>query len=532
MTRQINEIIPESVDDKQIESILNKLIWTSWCAYLFLLVTGLYYKDWNLITVILIGSALLFIPFILARKGQVQISSLITILLVIGTVTYIAIVGQGIRDIAIISFPIIIIFAGLTLRRRLFGFCVGVTIVASIGLVFGETKRWFVTKPFDGTNSNLFYLLGITIILLIAALAADLLAKNVRKTRNLTQQEVSKRKRVETQNRIISEVQEILLRPFNLDDAYRLVSEKVKELIGDCITITSILDTKHSNLRMNSIHGLDVPMEKLLPVFGFDPRDKEFSLDDISEEDFIIYRSGRLELLEGGFYTFTERMVPQPACLVIEKILRIQKIYTMGFIHDNEFRGSLAILARGDISPFIGTIEQIMNLAIIAIERKRAEEKIEKNEKRFQALIEHGRDNISLLAADGTLIWENPSASNTLGYELNQFVGHNLFELIHPDEKKLIRDMFMQVMQSPGNILEGEARLLHADGTWRWIECTATNLLEEPSVQAIVLNYRDITKRKAGGRSFTKCTRTARKYHRRYKCSHLGVECSNRGNCF
>jgi diguanylate cyclase (GGDEF)-like protein/PAS domain S-box-containing protein len=102
------------------------------------------------------------------------------------------------------------------------------------------------------------------------------------------------------------------------------------------------------------------------------------------------------------------------------------------------------------------------------------------------------------------LIWENPSASSTLGYELNQFVGHNIFEIIHPDEQEQVRDMFLQVMQSPGNILEGESRLLHADGTWRWIECTATNLLDEPSVLAIVLNYRDITKRKAAEEALRK----------------------------
>ena len=383
MTKQTNEVVPESNNNTQVAGILFKLIWASWCAYLFLLITGLYYKDWNLIKVVLIGGALLFIPFILVRKRFVQLSSFITIWIVIGTVTYVAIVGEGIRDIAIISFPIIIIFAGLTLNRRLFGICVGLTIVASIGLVFGEAKDWFVTKPFDGPNSNFFYLLGITIILLIATLAADLFAKNVRKTMNLSEQEVSKRERVETQNRIISEVQDILLRPFKIDDAYRLVSEKVSELIGDCLTVTSILDTRHNSLRLNSIHGLDIPMEKLLPVFGFDPREKEYSLDDISEEDFGLYRSGRLEILEGGFYTLTAHSVPQPTCLAIEKLLRIQKIYTMGFIHNNEFLGSLAILARGDISPFIGTVEQIMNLAIMAIERKRAEDEVEKNEKRF-----------------------------------------------------------------------------------------------------------------------------------------------------
>jgi PAS domain-containing protein len=36
-------------------------------------------------------------------------------------------------------------------------------------------------------------------------------------------------------------------------------------------------------------------------------------------------------------------------------------------------------------------------------------------------------------------------------------------------------------------------RFRHKDGSWRWIEYTATNLLQEPEVGALVFNFRDIT---------------------------------------
>jgi len=126
---------------------------------------------------------------------------------------------------------------------------------------------------------------------------------------------------------------------------------------------------------------------------------------------------------------------------------------------------------------------------------KRAEETVTNSQKRFRALIENGRDNISLLAADGTLLWESPSTISTLGYAPDQFVGRNLFELIHPDDKDVARNMLVQITRKPGNSQEGVFRLLHGEGSWRWIEATATNLLHEPSVQAIVINYRDITER-------------------------------------
>jgi len=144
---------------------------------------------------------------------------------------------------------------------------------------------------------------------------------------------------------------------------------------------------------------------------------------------------------------------------------------------------------KGDILYHDGMLRDITG-------RKLAEEAVTNSEKRFRALIENGRDNISLLAADGTLLWESPSTVHTLGYTSDQFVGRNLFELIHPDDKDPARNMLLQVTRQPGISHDGVFRLLHSEGSWNWIEATITNLLHEPSVHAIVINYRDITERK------------------------------------
>ena len=148
------------------------------------------------------------------------------------------------------------------------------------------------------------------------------------------------------------------------------------------------------------------------------------------------------------------------------------------------------------IPGYEGDLSKVIVSIIDITERRQAENALANNEKRFRALIENGRDNISLLAADGTLLWESPSTIHTLGYALEQFVGHNLFELIHPDDKDTARNMLVQVTRKPGCSYEGVFRLLHGEGSWNWIEATVTNLLHEPSVQAIVINYRDITGRK------------------------------------
>ncbi len=129
-------------------------------------------------------------------------------------------------------------------------------------------------------------------------------------------------------------------------------------------------------------------------------------------------------------------------------------------------------------------------------ERMKAEGAIANSEKRFRALIENGLDDISLLAPDGTLLWESPSAIRNLGYPPESFMGHNIFELMHPDDLEWTQKLYQKLAQKSGSREQGAFRLQRADGSWRWVEAIATNMLNEPSVNAIVINYRDITERK------------------------------------
>ena len=130
-------------------------------------------------------------------------------------------------------------------------------------------------------------------------------------------------------------------------------------------------------------------------------------------------------------------------------------------------------------------------------ERKQAQQALADNEKRFRAMIENGLDDISLLDAGGHLLWERPAVVRNLGYAPNEHLGHNIFDLIHPEDRGWTNQLFTKLIHEPGSRQSGTFRLHHADGSWRWVEAVAANLLDEPSVAGVVINYRDITERKA-----------------------------------
>jgi diguanylate cyclase (GGDEF)-like protein len=196
-----NPADPKNEEDEKLTRILATLIYASWGTYIFVILTGLYFQDWQVIGVTLAGCVLIFLPFVSLKRRKLHFSSLMLVFIELGTVTFIATVGQGIRDLAVVAYPIILVFAGLTLSRKYFVLCVGLTELAVFWLALGEFYGWFVTKPFAGGISNLFYLVGTSILMLVAALAVDLLAADMRKSLDMARNEIKQRALVEEQLR-------------------------------------------------------------------------------------------------------------------------------------------------------------------------------------------------------------------------------------------------------------------------------------------------------------------------------------------
>ncbi len=138
----------------------------------------------------------------------------------------------------------------------------------------------------------------------------------------------------------------------------------------------------------------------------------------------------------------------------------------------------------------------LLGIARDMTEEQRAEDALQASEKRFRALIENSTDAVSLLNANGTILYASPATTRVLGYTADEMVGRNVFELLHPDDMPNVTALFAQLLQSPGAIVTAQARYRHQAGEWRWYEGTGHNLLAEQSVQAVVVNYRDITERK------------------------------------
>jgi PAS domain S-box-containing protein len=143
-----------------------------------------------------------------------------------------------------------------------------------------------------------------------------------------------------------------------------------------------------------------------------------------------------------------------------------------------------------------GRPQAILSIIRDTTVRKQMEEKLAQSEKRFRPLVENSYDAITLVGRDGMTIYQSPAVMRLTGFPLDETMNHNALANVYPDDLPALQAAYARILSQPGIVERLEFRSVHKDGAVWWTEATATNLLEEPGVQAIVVNYRDITARK------------------------------------
>ena len=140
--------------------------------------------------------------------------------------------------------------------------------------------------------------------------------------------------------------------------------------------------------------------------------------------------------------------------------------------------------------------EGLLILSVDITERKRAEENKIKTEKRYRSLIENSSEGISLFDKDFKVLYRSPSISRIIGWTNEERSTHLPLQEVHPEDMDTIRAAMKNMLDDPSTPVLISFRVKHKQGHYIWLEGLMTNLLNDPDIEAIVLNFRDITERK------------------------------------
>ena len=114
----------------------------------------------------------------------------------------------------------------------------------------------------------------------------------------------------------------------------------------------------------------------------------------------------------------------------------------------------------------------------------------------YRTLVEEVNDLATVVDSDGTITYVSPAVTRVLGYDPDDLIGHEGYEFVHPEDRERNADALETMLSEPSESETVEVRFRHADGSWRWIEATMRNRLDDDIIDGILLSSRDITERK------------------------------------
>lgn len=155
--------------------------------------------------------------------------------------------------------------------------------------------------------------------------------------------------------------------------------------------------------------------------------------------------------------------------------------------------GDLSLAVRGLIGlVLLFDVYAIYQQSVIRTFRR----KLNEQDGVFRLITEKAADMIAVVDARGNRVYNSPSYERIMGYRPEQLETTSAFEQIHPDDREKVRQAAAEAIHS-GIGRRIEYRMRHIDGTWRFLESTASTIVgDDGAVDKLVIVNRDITARK------------------------------------
>jgi PAS domain S-box-containing protein len=126
-------------------------------------------------------------------------------------------------------------------------------------------------------------------------------------------------------------------------------------------------------------------------------------------------------------------------------------------------------------------------------ERRDIEERLRQSEARFRTLIERSHDLIVLVDPEGHNVFTTPSGTAMLGWSAEELRTTDFRDMVHPDDAETARGCFEAMWRDPATPARAVLRFKCKQGGYRSLDSLSRNFFADPSVNAIVVNARDVT---------------------------------------
>lgn len=190
------------------------------------------------------GIAPILVCFWLLHQGRVWLASFVALLAMLAASTTLIACGDGLQDIAILLYPVLILIASLLLQRREYLFIVVLTLALVSGITLGQLNGAIINIG-KSSGALVSDLAMAFVILAITAIVSFLQAENIRETMQQEQQkqetldqtnqklqgEIVERQRSDQIENAIYRISEAAHISQNLTELYISIHKIIRELM-------------------------------------------------------------------------------------------------------------------------------------------------------------------------------------------------------------------------------------------------------------------------------------------------------------
>ena len=319
------------------------------------------------------------------------------------------------------------------------------------------------------------------------------LTKNITEIKQAEEKEKEKRKYIDLLSTTAMQFVEF---PQN-KNIYTFIGERLQEFTEkDSYVIVNSIENDDNILTTRAIVGMGKLFKKVAGLIGRNPMGMSY---DAKDEDLVYLSDSKLHLYKGGLYGLSLKTIPKTVSKLIEKLLNIKSILTIGLIKDNKLFGSIIILLKQDANEHMNKqlIETFVKQASIAIQKRQVEEALKGSELQYRTVAEFTYDWEYWKNPDNTLRYVSPACKRVSGYSANEFITDpQLLDKIILDSDKGDCEKHNNENEKQA-LRELQFRIRRKDGKISWIEHVCRPVVDE---EGIFLGYRasnrDISYRK------------------------------------
>jgi diguanylate cyclase (GGDEF)-like protein/PAS domain S-box-containing protein len=118
-------------------------------------------------------------------------------------------------------------------------------------------------------------------------------------------------------------------------------------------------------------------------------------------------------------------------------------------------------------------------------------------EARYASLIKNASDVIMIVDVDGRLRFGSPAAERTFGIPPDDLVGRNLLDLWSESNRERLTAFLAELDATRGRTVGPFEVVVDTEQRRSTLECVGSNLLDDPAIAGLALNFRDVSERKA-----------------------------------